>query len=164
MKYPAISRLHELFDYCQKTGNLIRKIYMAPNAKVGDIAGAPRKDGRVFINVDGKKYRAHHLVWLWHGKELPKLIDHINRNPSDNRIENLRVADNFQNGWNANLSARNKTGVKGLFWNKQSGKWRVRLMAGLKIIEGGQFNDFELAELVSNELRHKYHGDFANSY
>lgn len=120
-------------------------------------------DDRIFISADGKKYRAHRLVWVWHGNELPKRLDHVNRNPKDNRIENLRACNNDENGWNAKLSKANKSGVKGVQWNQSNKNWRVIIMTKGVRRDFGSYKDFELAELVSVEARDKYHGVFANA-
>lgn len=161
---PTVERLKELFDYCPITGNMIRKITVAGNAVKGTIAGRFSDTGYRTIDVNYKRYKAHHIVWLWHGNEAVEMLDHINRDPLDNRIENLRPANLCQNGWNAKISKRNTSGIKGVYWNKATSSWRVRIMANRKTIEGGLFKDFELAELVINELRDKYHGEFANTY
>lgn len=156
-------RLRELFDYLP-SGELVRKLPASTNAHAGDIAGYVRGDGRSFVSVDGKKYRTHRLIWLWHGRELPKRLDHINRKEQDNRIENLRACTNAENGWNAKLSKVNKSGIKGVSWNPLNSKWRVRVRVNGSNLNFGCHEDLELAELVSIEARAKYHGAFANAH
>jgi hypothetical protein len=85
------AQLQALFDYDPATGNLIRKTRTANSVRIGDVAGSKNVDGYIQISIDSKPYMAHRLVWLWHGKELPQFIDHINRNKADNRIENLEL-------------------------------------------------------------------------
>ena len=160
---PTTLRVRELFNYLPETGELIWKISQAPRAIVGSVAGYARSDNRIFVCVDSKKYRAHRIVWLWHGRQLPQRLDHINRNPLDNRIENLRVCTNAENGWNAKKSKANVSGIKGVNWNGLNKNWRVKLMVHGKYVEVGSFDDLELAELISVEARVKYHGAFATS-
>lgn len=58
---------------------------------IGDLAGYKKSDGYWRVYINGKGYYLHRLVWLYHKGTLPiNEIDHINRNKSDNRIENLR--------------------------------------------------------------------------
>jgi len=156
-------RLRELFDYLPETGELVRKVTTSHNALAGSVAGT-KVGGRVFVGVDGKKYRAHRLIWMWHGHDLPDRLDHRNREPMHNRIQNLRPCTNEQNGWNAKLSKANTSGVKGVSWNSLSSNWRVRIRVSGRNISVGCFGDFELAELVSIEARAKFHGDFANAH
>lgn len=144
-----------LFDY--QNGALL---WRGPH-RLGKIAGARLGSGYRQIMVAGKNYLAHRLVWLWHGRELPKEVDHINGDKSDNRIENLRAANKSQNMHNVGICARNRSGAKGVFFDKSTSKWRVRLMVGRKIIDLGRHDDLEFAELVAIMAREKYHGAFA---
>lgn len=53
----------------------------------------------------------------------PRKGDHANRNTLDNRRENLRIADSFQNAQNASRRSDNSSGYKGVCWHKPTGKW-----------------------------------------
>lgn len=71
--------------------------------KAGDLAGCRRKvDGRNEIRIDGSLYLASRLAWVYCRGSDPgsDVIDHINRDPTNDRIENLRQVtqrDNMQN-------------------------------------------------------------------
>ena len=82
----------------------------------------------------------------------------INRN--DNSIENLRPA-NSKNQQNAKIRKDNKSGIKGVYWFAELKKWKVDIGVNGKRKYIGVFNDLELAELVAQEARDKYHGKFA---
>ena len=78
-----------------------------------------RKNGtpltwRVFYNKN--RYKAHRIVWvLHHGSIDPDLyIDHIDGNPFNNKISNLRLVSPTENSRNAKMHVRNKTGVTGV--------------------------------------------------
>ena len=144
-------RLHELFRYAD--GELIRK---------GKVAGSVNKRGYKIICVDYVMYKAHRLVFLYHHGWLPDQVDHANGNKSDNRVENLRAADNSKNGMNRGMLRNNTSGAKGVFWDKTHKKWRVAIRFGSVLQSFGRFADFELAELVATMAREKYHGAFAN--
>jgi hypothetical protein len=116
-------RLKYLLDYNEFTGILSRK-YPGPGIKVGP-AGT-LKDGYIYIVVDGKQYLAHRLIWLYvYGSFPENQIDHIDRNRSNNRLNNLREATKRQNQWNIGPRSRNKSGYKGV--SKRGNKWRARI-------------------------------------
>jgi hypothetical protein len=71
--------------------------------KAGDPAGSSR-GGYTYIRIDRKRYAAHRLAWLYvYGTFPPRLLDHINGCPGDNRIGNLREATPHQNAGNTRL-------------------------------------------------------------
>ena len=83
------SELQILFDYDSKTGWFTNR-YSRGRAKAGERAGSPTGHGYRKITIDYKRYYEHHVVWFYIHGVLPSEIDHINGDPSDNRIENLR--------------------------------------------------------------------------
>ena len=65
---------------------------------------------------DGREYQAHRIAWFMHYREQPPaVLDHINRDGTDNRIANLRAADNSTNQQNISVHTRSQTGIKGIF-------------------------------------------------
>lgn len=111
--------------------------------------------GYIRIQVDGKLYLAHKLVWLWHYGYMPKMIDHINGDRTDNRIENLRECTQQQNAANCKIRKHNQLGVKNVQFNGTSYYVRV---SGNRF---GPFKDLELADLVAQEARNKLHKEYA---
>jgi len=89
----------------------------------------------------------------------PEIVDHIDRNPSNNIFENLRAATRQQNNSNSGIRKDNTSGVKGVTWHNN--RWDVRVGFNKKRIHLGCFEDLELAELVAEMGREKYHGAFA---
>jgi len=100
---------------------------------------------------------------MYHYGWLPDEIDHIDANPNNSRVENLRAATRTENQYNARLRADSTSGAKNVQWYKQTKKWRVVLRVNKTRKHIGFFNDFELAELVATEARDKFHGAFARS-
>jgi hypothetical protein len=81
----------------------------------------------IFIWIKGQEYSAHRLAWLYvHGAWPKHHIDHINQNPSDNRIENLRDISPAENARNARGCAHTKSGIPGVS-RRSSGKFYVSL-------------------------------------
>lgn len=100
------------------------------------------------------------IFWIHHGY-WPKEIDHINRDPMDNRIENLREVSSSENKYNMAARKDSSTGIKNVYWFSPHGMYKVQLKAKGKSYTVGYFKDIELAELVAHEAREKYHGEFA---
>jgi hypothetical protein len=116
------------------------------NVKSGAKAGSIDKKGYVRILYKQKLYLAHRLAWMYvHGKWPDQDIDHINRNPTDNRICNLREATNCQNGKNLGLSKANKSGTKGVSYEKYTDRWKATIRVYGKSISIGRFNSIEEA-------------------
>jgi hypothetical protein len=161
------ARLHELFEY-REDGALVWKVQKAQRTQVGSVAGWQNQDvhGQRYMNVevDGRAHKLHRLVFLWHHGYLPSRIDHIDGNRLNNCIENLRPATASQNAMNGKHRVNNTSGAKNVTHDKRSNKWRVLLQVCGKPKSLGYFDDFELADLVATEARHKFHGQFARHY
>lgn len=155
------NELLELFDY--RDGVLYWKVNKPHSQyKAGDVAGRTVKDGYNQICVNRMRILTHQIVFkMFHGY-VPKEIDHIDGNPNNNKIENLRPATSRQNKYNTKLSTRNKSGFKCVWWNKTAKKWQVKISIKGKQKDFGLYSDLELAGLVAQEARDKYHGAFAN--
>lgn len=117
--------LHKMFDYDDITGNLIHRYTVQGGKQEGQIAGSPHNCGYLQICIKRKKYLIHRLIWLYHYGQWPNQIDHINRNRSDNRIENLRECDYSQNHGNRSMQSNNTSGAKGVFYSKKDDAWFV---------------------------------------
>lgn len=122
------SRLIELFNYEESSGNFIRKTKVAQRVKIGDIAGSTMKTGYIRIEIDGRKYMAHVLAWIYKtGNECDVDIDHINGIRCDNRWKNLRRATRSENCQNRRVaSSQSKTGFLGVSLTSQ-GKFQAEI-------------------------------------
>lgn len=109
----------------------------------------------------GKMFREHQLVWFLHHGYIPEYIDHVNNNPLDNSIDNLRIVSQKQNGMNSKKRKDNKTGCKGVIFDKARNQYRVEITVNKKRIYLGRYEDLELASLVADEARDLYHGKYA---
>lgn len=110
--------LHELFDYNELTGVWVNKTNRGTRAKAGQPAGCVNSRGYVKIRINGYEYRAHRLAWTYTYGDYPDgkqpFIDHINGNPSDNRIVNLRASSGAENNRNQKKDPRNKSTITGV--------------------------------------------------
>lgn len=94
--------VRHLFDYDAHAGVFTWKNPIRHQSRAGQTAGGRRPDGYVILPVCGTRMFAHRAAWLFVHGELPEdmVVDHVNQDPSDNRIANLRLADKAENGWN----------------------------------------------------------------
>ena len=153
------------FSYCKDTGRITR---------ITNPSRGPRTAGKLVdegtcargyrrVRLAGNPMTAHRVAWfLYHGEQPPKYIDHINGDRTDNRIENLRKACHHTNLANAKISSRNKTGVKGVSWNKSGGKWMAKVDFKGTSYVAGYFDDIDEAEQAARSLRQSIHGEFTN--
>jgi hypothetical protein len=116
-------RLKQLLHYNPDTGKFTRLTKWG-SQQIGDEPGCKSKFGYRYIGVDGKQYTGYRLAWLYvHGDFPTGDIDHINRDPTDDRISNLRSVSHSTNLHNS--SHRNPSSkVKGVY-QTQEGHWQA---------------------------------------
>ena len=88
------------------------------------------------------------------------VVDHINRNPLDNRRENLRIVTQQENCMNLTISKNNKSGVPGVCWDKDANKWKAEIRYKYKKINLGRFEKLEDATKARKDAEIKYFGEF----
>lgn len=155
-------RLKELMSYDRDTGVFIRKkANPRGRGRAGDIAGCLNAYGYLRICLDYKDYYGHRLAWLYCFGEFPEdQIDHINGNRSDNRICNLRLANNSENNRNRTIQANSTSGYKGVSLHKKSNLWHAHATINGKRLSGGYHKTKELAYRAACSLRESIHGDY----
>lgn len=114
--------------------------------------------------LGGVSYMAHRVVWaIYYGENPESEIDHINGNPSDNRIANLRAADRSINNRNRARLKSNRSGFTGVIWGRSAGKWIAQIEIDGQRKHLGTFaakEDAIAARQAANEQYgfHKNHG------
>ena len=152
-------KLIELFVY--DNGELRWK-KSRQGVSAGAIVGCDNGFGYKTTKIDGVRYRVHRLIFMMFHGFMPETVDHIDGNPLNNRIENLREATRSQNQQNRTKPKTGKNHVKNVYFDKSSAKWRVSFKLNGKQRSFGSYEDLELAELVAIETRNKLHGAFAH--
>ena len=149
-----------LFDY--QNGVLVWKIKLNKRISINSIAGSKDGNGYVQVMINGKRYKAHRLIFKMFNGEVPEIIDHINGVRDDNRIENLRPASLSGNAQNSKKPQRNTSGFKNVYWHKAFGLWQVAITAKNKMLHIGYYKDIHAANIAAISARKQHHGEFAN--
>jgi hypothetical protein len=150
--------LHEYFEY--RDGILYWK-KPRKGIKVGDAAGGfSSHHHRVSLNR--QTMQTHRAIFLMHHGWVPATLDHIDNNPLNNRIENLRPATKSQNACNSKKPKNNTSGVKGVFWNKRRQTWGARIVIRKKPMHLGVYKTLEEAKQAVETARTIHHGEYAN--
>lgn len=156
-------RLRELLDYNEATGEFTWR-RTGNGRSAGLRAGSLNKSlGYVLLHVDGRKYYAHRLAWLYMNGRMPEgVIDHRDGNRANNRIENLRQAPQALNSANSKKHKNNTTGFKGIIKNVGCESWSARIRAFGVTRHLGSFNTPEAAHAAYCAEAAKVFGEFAN--
>ena len=84
--------------------------------------GSLDKDGYLILKVKQKQFKAHRVAWLLNYGDFPKSeLDHINRDRTDNRIENLRECTRRVQVLNRSIPPNKDTGVVGIYIDRTRG-------------------------------------------
>lgn len=156
-----------MVDYDPETGSMTwrSKNFSEPDAARWNARYAGKECGtiddkgyrRITLRFAGHapfKIRAHRLAWFISFGSLPTgEIDHINQNKADNRLSNLRDVPKSVNQRNVARKSNNTSGVTGVCWHKQRGKWCAQASMNGKHYHLGLFEDIAEAEMAARKFR-----------
>ena len=153
-KLPPVELLRERLSYNPETGELVWKTHRHPK-RVGVRADHSLLNGYRQLRINGSSYYAHRVIWLLStGEDVGAdiVIDHINNNPDDNRLVNLRAVSRSANTHNTRgknlLDAPIK--VAGII-EVGEGKWRASIWRGGKQTYLGTYSNVE--DAITARLR-----------
>lgn len=164
--------LFEVFDYDKSTGKLFwknryHKRFNGKEAGNVETHGKTSHYNRIRVNIKGQRFMAHHIVWcIEYGEWLTDpnfVMDHINGDATDNRICNLRIVTYAGNSRNMVRLSTNKTGVAGVVYVRDRGKYRARIRDwdGNKVSLGSYDTLEEATEVRKRaEKEYGYHENF----
>lgn len=154
---PSQTYLHTNLDYDPEKGELTWAV-SRPGVSKGKPAGHPNASRKhVQVTLERRQYLAHRIIWKWMtGEDPPALIDHIDRDPTNNRWTNLRLATARQNtqnrkGWSKYLKGARPNG----------NGWRAQIVVDGKWLHIGQYATEIEAHERYKEVAAELHGRFA---
>jgi hypothetical protein len=168
---PSREFMSEWLDYNPDTGLFRWKKQPKKCCRplIGRVAGTRTERGYIALKPgDGNVYAAHRLAWVWVHGSIPEglYIDHIDGNPSNNAISNLRLATALQNQHNMRKHAATRVGLKGVKYetsttHRSQNKWRSQINVNGKRIDLGCHPSAEQAHQAYREAAIKYFGSYA---
>lgn len=168
---PIPPEIGEFLEYSETSPSGLIWCQVAPRSKVklGSHSGYCDSKGRWVVKYKGSLYKAHRIVWYLHHKTLDPLleIDHEDRDPSNNRISNLRIANTSQNNQNKITLSTKKSGLpKGINPSHSPGTSSGYLVA--RVYTNGvsvSRSSYSLSDLEDwiQEERLRQHGAFTNN-
>lgn len=134
------------------------------NKYAGKEAGNIGRNGYRYVRVYGKLLLAHRIIWEMFNGPIPEgmEVDHIDTNPSNNDISNLRLATSSNNKWNMNRPSHNTSGFKGVSLFKATGKYEAYIKFNGRKIHIGFFDTPELAHEAYKLAADKMFMEFSN--
>lgn len=115
--------IKEILFYDPLTGIFTWRKPTGSKMKIGQRAGCKAPIGYNLIKINRKLYRTCRLAFLYMTGGWPIEIDHINKNKSDDRWNNLRNGDRAANNYNKDLQSNNKSGYTGVSFDKRDNNW-----------------------------------------
>jgi hypothetical protein len=148
--------LNPRLEYNAASGQLFWKVLFP-----GKGAGSRLKYGAIKLALERLDFKAHRLCWILHYKQKPAdglVIDHINGDPSDNRICNLRACTQKENSRNSVTPKNSTTNFKGV--SKQGSKYRAYVSVNRRQIHLGRFDTAEEAYAAYVTAARQHFGEY----
>jgi hypothetical protein len=162
---PPVEVVKSRFDYDHSAGRLVYKVPPHRNQpyRVGQYAGSRHCEGGWAVSINNSTYLHCRIVWLYvHGQD-PGIyeIDHIDCDRSNDRIENLRLADRYQQAANTKVSSKNTSGYKGVSYYKRLNLWQAYITKNNKFISLGYHKTKEDAAMAYKQAALELFGEYA---
>lgn len=126
------------FDYDKENGRLFWRETFGPRTLKGREVGYVHQGYRK-VELDDKAYLVHRIIWWFEHGSIPGMLDHINGNGLDNRIENLRASSKRANGSNLACHRAGKLVGASLLRRKLKKPWLSSIWINKKCKKLGYF-------------------------
>lgn len=123
--------------------------------KIKDYCWSENAGGYIYTTCDKNYIFLHNLIMGQKG------VDHINHNTKDNRKSNLRIVTRSQNLMNVGLRKDNKSGVTGVWWDKQRACWVAKIQKNKIRYTLGYSNNFDKVVKMRKDAEEKYFGEYS---
>lgn len=159
-KYPSRAKLMQLFHYDE-----FGQLTWLSGQRTGKVAGTLRKkDQRIQVNIKGSFYELQRLIWIWNKGDIPNgfIIDHIDQNPLNNKVDNLRIASTSQNNMNRRANKNSTSSYIGVSFRTAGSKWYAQIKYKGKVYALGlHVSEVEAAKARDVKSKELF-GEFAN--
>lgn len=160
-----IETLREYLDYDRNEGRLFWRKKPCSRIVVGREAGSKRADGYRGFQLNEVRYLTHRVIFALEHGYFPEEVDHIDGDPANNHISNLRQATRSQQNMNRATQANNTSGHKGVYRHKRGKEyWCARIKVEGKYKCLGYFHAFEDAVAAYRTGAERYHGQYRRAY
>ena len=159
---PPLDVLHKFYIYSPQTGEL-RHRKTRTGCRGGELVGALVPHGYRLTTLLRVRYKVHRIIFaMIHGVDPGRFeVDHIDGNCQNNKPENLRLADRNQNKVNGPAYRHNPTGMRGVAFHRQSGKYQARISWQKKRVRLGCYDNAEDAARAYDNAAKRLFGEFA---
>lgn len=167
-----IEYLRSRLKYKSKSGNVYwRHCSNMNNVWLSRFAGKKvkytlSKDGYKLIKINGRKYKLTNIIWaIKTGKHVDfskNIIDHKDRDRTNDKWNNLREATGSQNMHNSSIQVGRSSKYKGVLWHKRDRKWMVKIKIGPNRVYLGGYKDEKLAGAIYDREARRQFKDFAH--
>lgn len=150
---PSLQKISDKFYYSEG-----RLLYRGGSYNPADKEpGWVNWSGYRMVSFDRKQLKTHRVIFALHYGYFPALIDHIDRNKLNNKIENLREATKSINGLNCKVRANNTSTFTGVNYRKDRKKWRAYVkINGTQEFIGYWDTKEQAVEARANYMKEKY--------
>jgi hypothetical protein len=160
----SAAAVREILNYDPDTDHFTWRVNRPTPRQIGKRAGSLKKNGYRSIHLTPYSWSEHRLAWLYVHGEWPRgFIDHINHEPGDNRISNLRVATVSQNVAHTRVPPKNKHGLRGIWFDPsmKSTPWCATIRMNGKANFLGMYATAEEAAAAYKAAAERVHGEFS---
>lgn len=160
----TVERLKQVLHYDPASGDFVWVEKTTPTARicVGSVAGQIDSTGYVRIWLDGERYLAHRLAWLYMTGEWPtEMVDHRDIDKANNRWSNLRTATNSENKANGRTYKKRSDLPKGV--RAAGGKFAAQIVHNYKHYSLGTYQTPEAAHAAYVSKATELHGAFSRA-